>query len=71
MIRQLSKIGNSKGLILPQFVQEYLGLSSDSVEMTLENGKVILSAPERKQSFDAALSSTLEQFDEALTNLSK
>ncbi len=71
MIRQMTKIGNSKGLVLSKDVRDYMGLTSDDLELTLEGGKVILSAPLRRQCFEQALADTLEQFDEAFTNLAK
>ena len=72
MIRQLQKIGNSKGILLTRTMIEHLGIDQ-TVEITMEDGRIILSAPRvatpRRQSFEEARNATFAQYDDALQRL--
>ena len=43
MIRQLQKIGNSKGVVLTRTMMDHLGVDKE-VEVTMEDGRIILTA---------------------------
>ena len=50
LVRKLSQIGNSKGIILPQTVLEMLNWDSDSeVELKIEGRKLIVTRCRRRQ----------------------
>src|SRR2546428_10736721 len=53
LVRKLSQIGNSKGIILPQTVLEMLNWDSDAeVELRIEGKKLIVSACRRRYATD-------------------
>jgi len=71
MIRQLQKIGNSKGVVLTRTMMDHLGVDKE-VEVTMEDGRIVLTAPpkeSRRQSFEEARSATFSQYGEALQRL--
>ena len=50
LVRKLSQIGNSRGIILPQTVLEMLNWDSDSeVELKIEGRKLIVTRCRRRQ----------------------
>lgn len=75
MIKQLQKIGNSKGVVLTRTMMEHLGIEGDEVEITLEEGCIILSVPasssvpRRRQTFQEAKDATFAQYGDALQQL--
>ena len=44
MVRGLQKVGTSKGIILTRDMIDHLGVT-DSVEISLEAGRIVLTAP--------------------------
>ena len=53
LVRKLSQIGNSKGIILPQTVLEMLNWDSDAeVELRIEGKKLIVSPYRRRYATD-------------------
>ena len=53
LVRKLSQIGNSKGLILPQTVLEMLNWDTDSeVELKIEGRKLIVTPCRRRYATD-------------------
>ena len=77
MTRTLQKVGNSKGLLLSRDMLDHLGVT-EAVEVTFEKGKIVLTKPSglfpvkpgrRRQSFEDALKSTIEQYGPALQRL--
>lgn len=44
MVRSLQKIGTSKGIILTRDMMDHLGVT-DSIEISLEAGRIVLTAP--------------------------
>ena len=77
MRRNLIEIGGNRALILSREMLEHLGVT-DAVEVTLEDGRLVLSAssqassgaPAPAQTFAEAAEDTLAQYDEALRRLS-
>ena len=75
MIRQLQKIGNSKGVVLTRTMIEHLGVQ-ETIEITIEEGRIVLTAPQsvapvRRQSFEEAKNATFAQYDDALQRLAE
>jgi len=71
MTRQIQKVGNSRGIVLTRTMLEHLGVSNE-IEVTMEEGRIILSAPKgtpRRQSFEEAKNSTFAQYDSAMQRL--
>ena len=74
MIKQIQKIGNSRGVVLTRTMIEHLGIEGDEVEITLEEGRIILSVPNsssplRRQTFEEAKDATFAQYGDALQRL--
>ena len=42
------KIGNSRGVILPKSIRSLVGLSSDTVDLSVENNTIVLRPVNRK-----------------------
>jgi antitoxin component of MazEF toxin-antitoxin module len=54
LVRKLSQIGNSRGLILPQTVLEMLTWDADAeVELKIEGKKLVISQINRRYATDA------------------
>jgi antitoxin component of MazEF toxin-antitoxin module len=74
MTKRLQKLGNSKALLLNSTMLAHLGVSEE-VEVSLEAGRIVLTAPDRKtvqrQSFEEAMHSTFEQYDTTMQDLAK
>ena len=70
MVRDICQIGNSKGIRLTKDMLQHLGVDSQ-VEVTFEKGKIVLTAPRKRQSFEDAVQSTFKQYDGALKELSE
>ena len=72
MIRQLQKIGNSKGVVLTRTMLEHLGVR-DEIEITMEDGRIVLTAPQASsshhQSFEEARDSTVAQYGDTMQRL--
>ncbi len=71
MIRQLQKIGNSKGVVLTRTMIDHLGVDKE-VEITIEEGRIVLTAPQKeshRQNFEEAKSAIFSQHGEALQRL--
>lgn len=77
MTRSLQKIGNSRGLLLSRDMLDHLEIS-DTVEVTFEKGKIVLTKPagaalaaipRRRQSFEEAKKATIGQNHDALKKL--
>ncbi len=77
MTRTLQKIGNSRGLLLSRDMLDHLAVT-DTVEVTFEKGKIVLTkptgaalaaAPRRRRSFEEAKKVTIEQYHDALKEL--
>ena len=75
MTKRLQRIGNSKGVVLTRTMMDHLGIDGDEVEVTMEEGRIVLSAPKgssstrRGQSFQEAKASTFAQYGDALQRL--
>ena len=77
MQRTLQKFGNSRGILLSRDMLDHLELE-DTVEVTFERGKIVLTKPSgasvaapprRRQSFEEAKQSTIAQYGPALKEL--
>jgi antitoxin component of MazEF toxin-antitoxin module len=68
MTRTIQKIGNSRGIILNRTMLEHLG-TTDVVELTLEEGRIVLTAPRKRQSFDEATHVTFTDYDRTMKAL--
>jgi antitoxin component of MazEF toxin-antitoxin module len=68
MTRTIQKIGNSRGIILNRTMLEHLG-ATDAVELTLEEGRIVLTAPRRRQTFEEATEATFTEYDQAMKAL--
>ena len=68
MTRHLQKIGNSKGLLLNRVMLDHLGVT-DEVEVFLDRGRIVITAPRNRQSFDDAKKSTFDQYDSTMKRL--
>lgn len=77
MTRILQRIGNSRGLLLSRDMLDHLDVS-DTIEVTFEKGKIVLSkpsgaalaaAPRRQRTFEEAKKATIEQYHDALKEL--
>lgn len=42
------KIGNSRGVILPKSIRSLVGLSSDTVDLSVENNTIVISPVNKK-----------------------
>jgi antitoxin component of MazEF toxin-antitoxin module len=62
LVRKLSQIGNSKGLILPQTVLEMLGWDVDAeVEMKIEGKKLVVSPVNRRYATNAEVKTVADK----------
>ena len=75
MIRSLTNIGNSKGLILTRTMLEHLG-ANDAVKVSMESGCIVLTTtaegavrPRKRQTAEEAHDATLAQYGPALQKL--
>jgi antitoxin component of MazEF toxin-antitoxin module len=75
--RRVRRIGNSRAVVLPKDVLEHLG-SPDSVELTLERGRVVLSPVPRTKGtgntglpLEEAMTEVLEEYAPALRYLAE
>lgn len=66
MIRRLTKIGNSYGLILSKDLRDHLGIT-DEVEVIIREGEIVLRRP---MSLDHALEHSETKFGDAFSRLS-
>ena len=66
LTRKILKVGNSRALILDKTIAAALGLDSETTQIpiTIEDGRVILSAPATEDAFEA-LRKKLAKFPEA------
>ena len=48
MIVSIVKIGNSRGVILPKSIRSLVGLSSDTVDLSVENNTIVISPINKK-----------------------
>ena len=74
MTKTLTKIGNSRGIILDRTMLEHLGVAEGGmVEMTMEAGRIVItSAPPEplvKRSFEEAKERTLQRYSGVLRRL--
>ena len=73
-ISTIQTIGKDKGIVLTQEMIAHLGVS-DQVEVRFETGRLVLSLPSglqpgpNRKSFEDAMNSTFERYDEALRRL--
>ncbi|MDR3706868.1 MAG: hypothetical protein P4L33_01095 [Capsulimonadaceae bacterium] len=73
MTRTLQNLGDNKGLVLTPNMLDHLGVS-DEVEVVLEDGKIVITAPNPKstgrgRSFDDAMASTFERYGQTMRDL--
>jgi len=73
MTRTLQNLGDNKGLVLTPIMLQHLGVS-DEVEVVLEDGKIIITAPvvadqHLGRSFDEAVASTFDRYGKTLRDL--
>jgi len=73
--RTIHKIGNSKGILLSRDMLDHLGVD-ETVEISIEPGKIILTAPTsvsvkpgRRQSVREAIDATVAQYGPAMQQL--
>ncbi len=74
MIKTLTRIGNSRGVILDRTMLDHIGVSEmGAVEISIEAGKIVISAPQAKsskrESFEEAVEWTIQNYDGALRRL--
>jgi antitoxin component of MazEF toxin-antitoxin module len=76
MVKHLKKVGNSNALTLDRALMELVGLEEGgSVQVTVQNGSIILTPVEPKPvdqaSFDAALNRVVKERREVLRRLAE
>ena len=73
MIKKLTKVGNSKALVLDKTTLEQMGIGDDDhVQVTLSGGSMVVSAarPEiPRQEFKAAADKAFKKYAKALKDL--
>jgi antitoxin component of MazEF toxin-antitoxin module len=72
MTRTLKKMGNSKGFIMTRDMIQQLGLTDDTIEVSIEKDRIVITAPKKprqRQLFEEAKAATFNQYDEALDRL--
>lgn len=68
MKKRLYKVGNSHGLLFTKDMMHHLRIT-DSVDVVMESGRIVIRNPERPLEVLAA--EVIEQFEEAFRNLAK
>ena len=74
MIKTLTRIGNSRGVILDRTMLDHIGVSEgETIELTMEAGKIVITAAEAKplikRSFEEAKARTLKRYSGILKRL--
>jgi antitoxin component of MazEF toxin-antitoxin module len=74
MVRTLQKVGNSRCLVLNRTMLEHLGIRDNAVDVSLEEGRIVLRAPTmpapgRPKSFEEAAEAVFEQYPETMRAL--
>lgn len=75
MTKTLEKLGQDKTLVLTPEMLTHLG-ASDEVEVTLEDGKIVITAPRNTshragKTFEDAMESTFERYPQTMRDLAK
>ena len=80
MIKQIQKIGNSRGIILDRALLDHLGVANGGqVELTMQEnaivihipGSVIMREKPHPQPFKEAMNATFKQYDGAMKRLAE
>ncbi len=84
MLRQLQKVGNSKGVVLNRTMLDHLGVEMvdgrAQVEVTMEKDAIVIRPakaglavvrPRRHQPFEEAMDATFKQYDGAMKRLAE
>jgi antitoxin component of MazEF toxin-antitoxin module len=69
MLKNLIKTGNSEALVLNKDMKAHLGITDGAVEVTYEAGRIVLTRPVKKLSFEEALADVTSQYGNSLQNL--
>ncbi len=73
LVKKVTKIGNSYGVILPSDIMELLGIKpEDELEMSVEKGGILIH-PSRKENnlVMQAFTKFIDQYDETLKKLAQ
>ena len=71
MLKTLIKTGNSEALVLNKDMKTHVGITDGAVEVTYEAGRIVLTRPLKKLTFDEALADVTSQYGSALQNLAR
>ena len=80
MIKQIQKIGNSRGIVLDRALLDHLGVANGgSVELTMQENAIvirplgpgIMQQRPRPQPFEEAMEATFQQYDGAMKRLAE
>jgi hypothetical protein len=70
-IKKLTRTGNSDTLAISKDMKRHMGLSGNEVEVIYGDREIVLRKPSVRSQFEIAVTDTVEQYDNALRELSK